>query len=75
MPLYTFECPDCDFREETLATYAELETIKISCPKCCTFMKRIIDAPVIGKPAFQMGAVMDNGERIAGHFGKSAKKR
>lgn len=74
MPLYTFKCPDCDFEEETLLASSELKTFKISCPHCCTFMARRFDAPVIGKPAHQMGVIMDNGQRISGHFGVSARK-
>ena len=75
MPIYTFKCPDCDFAEETIATIDERDTIKISCPKCCTFMIRAVDAPNIGKPAHQMGAILDNGKTVYGEFGKSARIR
>lgn len=75
MPLYTFKCPDCDFEEETLARISERDTVKISCPKCCTFMKRIMDAGVTGKPRHQMAAIFDGGRSVKGEFGKSARNR
>lgn len=75
MPLYTFECTDCEEREEHLVNIEERDTESHLCSLCGEPMRRVMDAPKIGKPAFQMGAVMDSGERIAGHFGKAAKKK
>ena len=75
MPLYTFKCHDCDFEEDSIISMSERDTVQISCPKCGTFMKRMMNAPTIGRPAYQMGAVMGSGEHIAGHFGKDAGKK
>jgi putative FmdB family regulatory protein len=75
MPIYTFRCPECEFEEETLLSHRELDKAKFSCPKCCTFMQRIIDAPTIGKSAYQMGAILSSGEHVSGHFGKYAKRK
>ena len=75
MPIYTFKCPDCDFKEESIVTVNERDVVKISCPQCCTFMVRMIDIPTLGKPAHQMGAIMGNGVVVSGEFGKSARKQ
>lgn len=75
MPLYTFKCPDCDFEEENIVTMKERDTVKISCPKCCTFMERKMDMATIGRPAHQMHAILNSGRAVPGEFGKSARKR
>jgi hypothetical protein len=38
-------------------------------------MQRVVDLPMLGKPAYQMQAVLSDGRHIPGHFGKMAKKR
>ena len=75
MPIYTFECTDCEAKEEHLVALKERDRESFLCSECGEPMKRLIDAPTLGKPAYQMGAVMGNGERVAGHFGKFAKKK
>jgi putative FmdB family regulatory protein len=77
MPLYTYECPECGYKEEMLLSVEELETANFPCVKsgCGKKMRKIMDAPNIGKPGFQMQAILESGERVSGHFGKSAKKK
>lgn len=74
MPLYTFACTECDFTDEYFLTMAERNSVGLLCDQCGGVLKRVVDKPVIGKPAYQMQAVMASGEHIPGHFGKMAKK-
>jgi len=74
MPLYTFRC-ECGFSEEYFLSMSERNSVGLLCEQCGGVLKRAVDMPVLGKPAYQMKAVMANGERISGHFGKAAKRR
>lgn len=75
MPLYTYECKECKCREENLVSIQDRDTASFLCPECGDETIRVVDAPVIGKPGYQMKAVMGNGEHVPGHFGKSARKK
>lgn len=75
MPLYTFQCENCDHTEEHLISLANRDSTIVVCIECGKAMLRLIDAPVIGKPAFQMSAILDSGKKVPGHFGKEAKKK
>jgi len=74
MPLYTFRC-ECGFSDEYFLQMAKRNTAVLLCEQCGRTLQRVVDLPVIGKPAYQMKAIMSNGQRVAGHFGKMAKKR
>lgn len=52
----------------------EERDLEYHCPDCQVAMVRVFGAPVIGKPAFQMKAILSTGEKIGGHFGKAAKR-
>lgn len=75
MPLYTYVCLDCCQESEELLSFDETKTTVIECPDCGKPMTKGVDMPIIGKPTFQCAAVLDNGQKIPGHFGKSAKKK
>lgn len=73
--VYDYECPHCAWEGEMWqVTYSERGNQ--SCPICngrlgFPVMKK---APVMHQPGFQMSAVLSNGEKIKGHFGKDAKR-
>ena len=73
MPLYTYEC-SCGAQEEHLLSVSARDS-NLKCVSCGSLMHRLIDAPVIGKPAYQMKVVLGSGEHVAGHFGKDAKRK
>ena len=75
MPIYTFECDSCDHRQEEILPLEKRDSSEVQCEICGNVMIRLIDAHTIGKPAFQMGAVLNSGEKVPGHFGKFARKK
>ena len=77
MPLYTYRCSDedCSHEQEELLTAKEKETAKIQCEECGEFCFCIPSAPVIGSESFKPGVILDNGRKVQGYFGKSARKK
>ena len=73
MPIYTFRCSKCKISEEHIVKMADRDQKIILCGICAERMARQIDAPVIGKPGFQMHAITEGGRKIAGEFGQAAK--
>ncbi len=73
MPLYTYAC-ECGHEYEEIVKYEERDTVLISCEKCRKRMKRAVDGAKLGKPPYQMAAVMGDGRVVPGHFGKEAKR-
>lgn len=73
MPMYSYECSKCAVERELIVSYEE-RNHPHKCSACGTPMERLLDAPKLGKPAYQMKAVMGNGEHVKGHFGKTAKR-
>ena len=75
MPAYDFECPQCGWKGEMLQV-VYTERGDQSCPRCDEPLgSPMPSAPVVHGPQYQMAAVMPNGEKIKGHFGKDAKRR
>jgi putative FmdB family regulatory protein len=70
MPLYTFKCPICLNEVEEIVSSDQI----VSCPDCKCSMKKIWKSVNIGRPRFRMGAYLDNGSFVPGHFGKMAGK-
>jgi len=81
MPLYNYKCSDedCAHEQEELMSVEENEKAKnmdlVLCEECGAVCLIIPTAPNIGKPGYQMKAVLGSGEHIPGHFGKAAKKK
>lgn len=73
MPIYTYECETCKVKEEHIVKMEERDSKKILCGICARKMKRLMDLPTIGKPGYQMQAVLSDGSKVKGHFGKAAK--
>lgn len=78
MPLYTYQCPKCRTIDEHLVTYTERDTSGFVCSKCGGPVERSgVEHFALGKEPYQPGAVLSNGAKVKGHFGKEAplKKR
>lgn len=74
MPLYTYAC-GCGNKEEHLVQMDFRDGIKLYCRKCNKLLKRIIDKPpALHGAAHQMHAIMNDGTKVAGHFGKEAPR-
>jgi len=74
MPLYDFRCRDCGFISEHLVAMEQRDTATVLCGHCLggNMSWVIAQAPVLGKERYQMKAVLNDGQHVAGHFGKSA---
>ena len=46
MPIYEFECPDCDILFEERLSLAQLDEVVVECPICYTpRVKKVVSAP------------------------------
>ena len=46
MPIYEFECPDCDILFEERLSLAQLDEVVVECPICYTpRVKKVVNAP------------------------------
>ena len=46
MPIYEFECPDCDILFEERLSFAQLDEVVVECPICYTpRVEKVISAP------------------------------
>lgn len=70
MPMYTFRCA-CGLEEERMLEISERDS-EFDCPNCGEPMARVLEAPKLGRPRYQMQAVLGSGEHVPGHFGKTA---
>ena len=66
MPIYEFECPDCDILFEERLSLAQLDKVVVECPICYTpRVKKVVSAPTFlisrghSNPS---GAEVDSGE-------------
>lgn len=81
MPIYTFVCPHCDHEEEALLKHAERDWHVSWCPvDGATLVWKGVESPTLdfnGNAAgrFQMKAITGQGQKVAGHFGKSARRK
>jgi hypothetical protein len=77
MPIYTYKCQKCGAREEHVVSY-DLRDSQFHCSTtgCRGYFARDkgLERPTIGKPGYQMQAVLSDGSHVKGHFGKDAKR-
>ena len=73
MPLYTFRC-ECGAEQDQLAEIADRDSLVIVC-KCGKRMKRVPASPQLHGEGYQMKAILEDGSKVAGHFGKEAPRR
>jgi putative FmdB family regulatory protein len=74
MPLYEFHCAACGKNSEILCKFSEADARPCDCGGT---LDRTIGRIGFGAMdyGYQPGIVMESGERIHGHFGKSAPKK
>lgn len=72
MPMYIFLCVACSNEEEHLADIKDRDKVKLECSKCGSRLKRVPAAANFDVNPYHMKAVLNNGQHVAGHFGKSA---
>ncbi len=74
MPIYSFTCRTCKNASEQVVRYDERDKQICDIPDCNGSLERAgVELVTLGKSAYQMQAVMGNGEHVRGHFAKSAK--
>lgn len=72
--MFTYACTTCGNVSEQIVKYDDRDKQICDIPDCNGQLARGGPEKVtLGKPAYQMKAVMRNGEHVRGHFGKSAK--
>lgn len=72
MPLYDYRCEQCGEQREQLRAMEARDAETHVC-SCGGVLRRVIvEAPKLGKERYQMKAVLNTGEHVAGHFGKQA---
>ena len=75
MPLFEYICDKCGNREEHLVKAKEKDD-ELRCESCDegAMMRRLLAKIQIGKPVYQVQAVLGSGAHVKGHFGKDAKR-
>lgn len=76
MPLYTYGCGRCGHQEEHLVKYSERDVQTFQCPRCVPgwlLVRQGVELFRQGQPGYQMQAVLGNGAKLKGHFGKAAQ--
>lgn len=75
MPIYTYVCVKCGAEVEAVVSLKDRDQSLIhSC--CGGVLNRLaqIERTALGKPGYQMQAVLADGSHVKGHFGKEAKR-
>ena len=83
MPIYTYDCPKCGQASEHLTSYAERDN-----PRACetpgadlatlcggALVRHGVELFTHGQPSFQTHAILESGKKVAGQFGKAARKK
>lgn len=70
LPIYQYEC-DCGWEEEVIRSIADRDK-SIYCDLCHLLMRRVISLSNFHGEVFQTKAILNDGRKIPGHFGKSA---
>lgn len=75
MPIYTYECQQCGVDVERVVAYEDRDSNLLQ-HVCGGTLKRLeqLEKPTIGKPEYQMKAILPSGAKVKGHFGKEAKR-
>jgi putative FmdB family regulatory protein len=74
MPIYTYQCSECGSIEERVTTFANRDAA--ICDECSQPLQRSgVELFTLGQPAYQMKAILNNGEKVPGHFGKDAARK
>jgi putative FmdB family regulatory protein len=71
VPLYTYHCNRCQTDIERTVKLEERDNQR--CGRCKGGLERSgVECFAVGKPRYQMQAVLADGRHVKGHFGKTA---
>jgi hypothetical protein len=81
--MYTYQCQRCGVKVEDLVSVKDRDDPWYCLADsghddglCGGLLKRVgLDLPNVGSAAYQMQAILPNGAKVAGHFGKDAKRK
>lgn len=75
MPIYTYDCAKCGAEVEQVVSYARRD--EPMCHEECggELQRRGVERFTLGKPGFQPAAILSDGRKVPGHFGKAARKK
>lgn len=75
MPIYTYDCQKCGSVQEHLTSYADRDAER-HCEGACggKLVRHGVELFTHGQPSFQTHAITTDGRKVAGQFGKSARK-
>jgi hypothetical protein len=78
MPIYTFKCRECEATVEVICTYERRGAGWTHDTSGCNGgldPVEGLEAPTLGKPSFQTQAILENGAKVSGQFGKFARRK
>jgi len=75
MPIFTYECKKCGMAVERIVNRSDRDTPSPHDDCGGMLAWAGLDCPTVGKPGYQMKAILGNGAHIDGHFGKEAARR
>lgn len=75
MPMYTYKCAHCGAEAEHVVKYDERDAERCCDVEDCPgkLVRAGVELTRLGKPAYQMQAVLGDGRHVRGHFGRYAK--
>lgn len=81
MPMYTFDCTDCGDEVELVVKYDDRDQSRLHSEEdedsdCGgALVRRGVEPFKLGSEPYQMKAILQDGTKVKGHFGKTAKLR
>ena len=73
MPIYDYKCPCGGELMDWPVPRAEADNV--TCPECGEVMVRQMSPPTLQSERYRPAAIMSDGSRVKGHFGKTATRR
>lgn len=74
MPIYDYKCDKCGASHEAVVSISSRDDDR-ECECGGRATRNRVSVVTVGKPAYQMQAVLANGSHVKGHFGKDALRR
>jgi len=75
MPIWEYDCDKCGELVEAVWSYERRDDPQVHEGCGGNLVRRGVQQFAMGKPSFQPGAVLSDGTKVPGHFGKSAPKK
>ena len=75
MPIWVYDCERCGAEVENICSFEKRDD-PLTHEDCGgKLVRRGVQPFTTGKESFQGGAILSNGQKIPGHWGKSARKK